>query len=63
MVGQAGSRAFYWLLVFIIIGVVEANCLYGTQGPTKQPLDSIKGALWTGFLLTGILFLLTLALT
>ena len=63
MVGQAGSRAFYWLLVFIIIGAVEANCLYGTQGPTKQPLDSIKGALWVGFRLTGILFLLTLALT
>jgi hypothetical protein len=29
----------------------------------KQPLDSIKGALWFGFLLTGILFLLTLGLT
>ena len=63
MVGQASSRAFYWILVFIIIGAVEANCLYGTQGPTKQPLDSIKGALWFGFLLTGIFFLLTLALT
>jgi uncharacterized membrane protein len=63
MVGQSGSRAFFWILIFIIIGAVEANCLYGTQGPTKQPLDSIKGALWFGFLLTGILFLLNLGLT
>jgi uncharacterized membrane protein len=63
MAGQPGSRVLYWILFFIITGAVEANCLYGTQGPTKQPLDSIKGSLWVGFLLTGILFLLTLALT
>jgi uncharacterized membrane protein len=63
MVGQSSSRALYWILVFVIIGAVEANALMGTQGPTKQPLDSVKGALWFGFLLTGILFLLTLALT
>jgi hypothetical protein len=63
MVAQSSSRAFFWILVFVIIGAVEANALYGTQGATKQPLDSIKGALWFGFLLTGILFLLTIALT
>jgi hypothetical protein len=63
MVGQSGSRALYWIIVLIIIGAVEANALVGTQGATKQPLDSIKGALWSGFLLTGILFLLTLGIT
>ena len=63
MVGQSSSRAFFWIVVFIIIGAVEANALFGTQGATKQPLDTVKGALWFGFLLTGILFLLTLGLT
>jgi uncharacterized membrane protein len=63
MVGQSTSRAFYWILVIIIIAAVECNALIGTQGPTKQPLDSVKGALWFGFLLTGILFLITLGLT
>ncbi|MET0583569.1 MAG: urate hydroxylase PuuD [Candidatus Binatia bacterium] len=63
MVGQSVSRAFYWLLVIVIIGAIECNALIGTQGPTKVPLDSVKGALWVGFLLAGILFLLTLALT
>jgi hypothetical protein len=63
MVGQSSSRAFFWIVVFIIIGAVEANALFGTQGATKQPLDTVKGALWFGFLLTAILFLLTLALT
>ena len=63
MVHQSDSRVFYWLLVIVILAVVEVNALVGTQGPTKKPLDSVSGALWTGFLLTGILFLLTLALT
>ena len=63
MVHQSDSRALYWLLVIVIIGAVEANALVGTQGATKKPLDSVSGALWSGFLLTGIFFLLTLALT
>ena len=58
-----GSRGFFWLLVFVIIAAVECNALIGTQGPTKVPLDSVKGALWCGFLMTGILFLLTLGLS
>jgi uncharacterized membrane protein len=63
MVHQSDSRALFWLAVIVIIGAVEWNALVGTQGPTKVPLDSVKGALWFGFLLAGILFLVTLALT
>jgi uncharacterized membrane protein len=63
MVHQSGSRALFWIVVLIIIGAVEINALVGTQGVTKQPLDSVKGTLWFGFLLAGILLLLTMALT
>ena len=63
MVGQSGSRALFWIIVLIVIAAVEVNALVGTQGPTKQPLDSVKGSLWFGFLLAGILFLLTMGLT
>jgi hypothetical protein len=63
MVHQSDSRALYWLLVIVIIGAVECNALVGTQGPTKMPLDSVKGTLWVGFLLAAILFLITLART
>lgn len=63
MVHQSTSRGLFWLLVIIIVGAVEVNALVGTQGATKVPLDSVKGALWFGFLLAGILFLLTMALT
>src|SRR5262245_24926494 len=61
--GPSGTRGLYWILVIVILAAIEYNALVGTQGPTKQPLDSVKGALWTGFLLTAILFLMTLALT
>ena len=63
MVHQFTSRGLFWILVIIIVGAVEANALIGTQGATKVPLDSVKGALWFGFLLAGILFLLTIGLT
>jgi uncharacterized membrane protein len=63
MVHQFTARGLFWLLVIIIVGAVEANALVGTQGATKVPLDSVKGALWFGFLLAGILFLLTIGLT
>jgi uncharacterized membrane protein len=63
MVHQFTSRGLFWLLVIIIVGAVEANALIGTQGATKVPLDSVKGALWFGFLLAGVLFLLTIGLT
>ena len=62
MVHQS-DKSFFWLLVIVILAAVEYNALVGTQGPTKKPLDSVQGALWSGFLLTGILFLLTLVLT
>ena len=63
MVNDSGYRGIYWLLILIIMAAIEYNALAGTQGPTKKPLDSVNGALWCGFLLTGILLLLTIALT
>jgi uncharacterized membrane protein len=59
----APAYGYFWFIVIVIVGAFEANALIGTQGVAKQPLDSVKGALWYGFLLTGILFLLTLGLT
>jgi uncharacterized membrane protein len=68
MVGSMGpfspaSHGAFWFIAIVLIAAFEANALIGTQGIAKQPLDSVKGALWYGFLLTGILFLLTIGLT
>jgi uncharacterized membrane protein len=62
LVGPRASHGIFWLITLIIIAAVEYNALVGTQGATKKPLDSVSGALWVGFLLTGIFFVLALAL-
>jgi uncharacterized membrane protein len=62
LVGPGASHGIFWLITLIIIAAVEYNALVGTQGATKKPLDSVSGALWVGFLLTAIFFVLALAL-
>lgn len=61
-VGQSSALGLFWILAFIILGAVEYNALTGTQGPTKKPLDSVSGALWAGFILTAVFYVLVLAL-
>jgi uncharacterized membrane protein len=56
----ARGHGIFWLLALIIIAAVEFNALSGTQGATKKPLDSVDGALWSGFILTAVLYFLIL---
>ncbi len=62
LAGGASSGAAHLLLIIacVIIVVVELNCLVGTQGATKKPLDSVSGTLWGGFILTAVLYVLFL---
>ena len=55
---SSGGIAAWIILGAIIIGLVEANALVGTTGPTKQPLDTIPGVITAGFVLWLILVLL-----
>ncbi len=59
---SAGSLTGFWIISLVIIALVEINCLAGTQGATKKPLDSVSGTIWAGFILTAILYLLFLIL-
>ncbi len=52
-----GSAAGFWIVSLVIIAVVELNCLIGAQGATKKPLDSVSGTIWSGFILTLVLFI------
>ena len=60
IVGQTsgGSLTWFWITSLVIIAVVELNALIGAQGATKKPLDSVSGTLWSGFILTAILYAL-----
>jgi len=53
----SGFRSLFWIVSLVIIAVVELNCLVGTQGATKKPLDSVSGTIWSGFILTAVLYL------
>jgi len=61
LVGQ-GSRGAFWIFALLVVAAVELNALIGTQGATKKPLDSVSGALWSGFILTAVFYLSLLAL-
>lgn len=62
--GEATGGSIIGLVVIggAIIAAVEANALVGLQGDTKKPLDSVSGALWSGFILAAIFYLLFLVL-
>ncbi|HEX2227820.1 MAG TPA: urate hydroxylase PuuD [Candidatus Binatia bacterium] len=60
LVGQGGPSALLWILALIVIAAVEYNALAGTQGATKKPLDSVSGALWFGFILWAVLYVIML---
>ena len=62
LMGPSGAKGIFWLLVLAVIVLVELNALVGTQGGTKKPLDSVSGAIWFGFILTAIFYLLFLVL-
>lgn len=55
---EAGSGVAMALLGGGLIAAVELNCLIGTQGAAKKPLDSVSGTIWAGFILTVVLWLL-----
>ncbi|MBI4527971.1 MAG: urate hydroxylase PuuD [Deltaproteobacteria bacterium] len=60
LVGQPSGNAVatLFIIVAILIAAIELNCLVGTQGATKKPLDSVSGTLWAGFLFWLVLILL-----
>ena len=53
------SGAGFWLISLIIIGLVELNALACAPAkPTTKPLGTVKGTLWSGFILTVVFYLL-----
>lgn len=62
--GEASAAAMAGMTIIggLIVAAIEANALIGTQGPTKTPLDTVSGALWSGFILSAVFYLLFLIL-
>jgi uncharacterized membrane protein len=62
LVGPTPHTGIFWVVAIIIVLAVEHNALIGTQGATKKPLDTVSGALWFGFVLWAVLYILCLLL-
>jgi uncharacterized membrane protein len=57
-IGEGGVSMLLPLSWLVVIGLLEANALVGTQGPTKKPLDSVGGAIHAGFGVAIVFFVL-----
>ena len=51
----AGGLAGWVVISLIVIFLVEANALVGSQGATKKPLDTISGTITAGIILWAVL--------
>jgi len=51
----AGGLAGWLVISLIVIFLVEANALVGSQGATKKPLDTISGTITAGIILWAVL--------
>jgi len=51
----SGGLWAWFLITMIVIVIVEANALVGSQGPTKKPLDTIGGTITAGTVLWAVL--------
>ncbi len=49
-----GGKVGMALVSAAIILLIQANALFGTAGPTKKPLGTVKGTLWAGFILAAV---------
>lgn len=54
----AGGVAGWVIIAGLVIGLIEINALQGSTGATKKPLDSIQGAIISGFVLWLILVII-----
>ena len=58
------NGALFWIVVLIIIALVELNALTGKPGQgAAKPLATIKGTLWSGFILTLVFYVWFLILS
>lgn len=53
-----GNRALWGIALLAILAVLEINALAGTTGPTKKPIETVRGVMVTGLLTAGVVYLI-----
>lgn len=57
----ARGATTYWLSVFVLIALIEANALTATTGPTTKPIEKTSGVIVTGFVVWALTYALARA--
>jgi len=57
-----GGGAFA-IALLAVIGLLELNALTGDKGATKQPIETVRGVIVSGFVITAVMYGLAVTLT
>ncbi len=53
-----GNRGLYGLLLLAVLALLEINALWGSAGPTKKPIETVRGVIVTGFVTAAAVYLI-----
>jgi len=53
-----GNRGLWGVLLLAILALLEINALAGTAGPTKKPIETVRGVMVTGLLTAAVVYLI-----
>ena len=53
-----GNRGLYGLLLLVVIALLEINSLWGSAGPTKKPIETVRGVIVTGFVTAAVMYVI-----
>jgi uncharacterized membrane protein len=57
----AGNGGLWAVLLLVIIALLEINALVGTTGPTKKPIETVRGVIVTGMVTALLVYWIALA--
>jgi len=55
------NAGLFGVLLLVVLALLEINALAGTTGPTKKPIETVRGVIVTGFVTTAIVYALAQA--
>jgi len=50
------NAGLFGVLLLAVLALLEINALTGTTGPTKKPIETVRGVIVTGFVTTAIVY-------
>ena len=56
-----GNRGLWGLVLLVVLALLELNALMGSAGPTKQPIETVRGVIVTGFVTALVVYLIAAA--